>query len=522
MTPLPAPRSLVAHRDTTTVSVDTPIGDIEPEDLIWVADKAGVRVGYITAVTLARALRALRPNSAFSLEGLLLSSFEDALDAIVVVDVDGYVIFLNRAYEVILQVRREDAIGQYVGNVIPGSRMHIVAQTGIPEVGRPFLVNGHEYIVERHPIFEAGRVIGAVGRIMFRSIADVKLMVDRLDALQKQVEYYERQMSRDARARYRLEDLVGNGPALTNVKKLALRAARSNSTVLILGESGTGKELLAHALHNESARAGQPFVKVNCAAIPRDLLESELFGYESGAFSGALKGGKPGKFELANRGTIFLDEIADMSLEMQAKVLRAVQEREIQKVGGTREVKVDVRIIAATNKDLVKLTAKGEFRSDLYYRLAVIELQMPPLRERPEDIPLLVRSLMDRVCREAGIEVKALTPAAMEAMQSYAWPGNVRELVHTLERIVNIAEHDVIDWADLPPYVVSNAVPSAVAPTPLGKPSSAIRERLNMTERDLVMKALQATGGNKLRAAEQLGIHRSVLYRKLQRWGIEA
>jgi transcriptional regulator with PAS, ATPase and Fis domain len=450
---------------------------------------------------------------------LIFSVFEDALDAMVVVDAKGIVLFLNRAYETILNVHRDKALGRHVTEVLPNSRMHIVAQSGVPEVGRPFQVGSEEFIVERHPVFVSGQLVGAVGRVMFRSYTDLKSVVDRLDQLQKRVEYYERQFNREARAKYQLADMIGDGPAMARLKTLAARVAQSNATVLILGESGTGKELLAHAMHSESRRSMHPFVKVNCAAIPKDLLESELFGYESGAFSGALKGGKPGKFEQAHTGTIFLDEIAEMPLEMQAKVLRAIQEREIQKVGGLKETHVDVRIVAATNKDLPKEVAEGRFREDLYYRLNVIELQMPPLRERLEDIPLLVRSLIERVCSEAAVEVKILTPAAMAVLQGYHWPGNVRQLVHTLERVVNTVDNDVIDWADLPPYVGLRRSGTDPGATVVGT-AGPMRKQIEETERQLLVDALRATGGNKLQAARRLGIHRSVLYRRMERWAI--
>lgn len=504
------------------VEADTPVTAIDPADLIYVVED-GKTVGQVTAVGLARGLRQRRQETFWekgSINEMMRGVFEDALDAIVVVDTSGIIVFLNRAYEVILGIKRQEALGKHVSEILPNSRMHIVALSGIPEIGRTFRVEDKEYIVERHPIFVSGKVVGAVGRVMFRSIGDLKLMVNRLDQLQRQVDFYESQLSRDARAQYTLDDLVGEGEAMTAVKTLARRAARSNATVLILGESGTGKELLAHALHSESRRAMHPFVKVNCAAIPKDLLESELFGYESGAFSGALKGGKRGKFELANKGTIFLDEIADMSLDMQAKVLRALQEREIQKVGGTHDVKVDVRIVAATNKDLLRMVAQGQFRADLYYRLNVLEIEMPPLRDRGEDIPGMVRSLMARVCREAGIEVKALTPGAMAALQTYSWPGNVRELVHTLERVVNIVDADLIDWVDLPPYIRTKGQSAGRVPTSTPSQVGPIRGKLDQTEKELCLEALQVCGGNKVKAAAQLGIHRSVLYRKLKSWGI--
>ncbi len=503
-----------------SVPAEAALTDIEPCELTWVTDPSGHTVGYITAVALAKGMQEQVRGGFWSQEtvGDLISSvFEDALDAMVVVDSNGIILFLNRAYEVILNVRREEVIGRHITLTLPNSRMHVVARSGVPEIGRPFQVGQQEFIVERHPVYVRGKLMGAVGRVMFRSVAGVKSMVDRLDALQRQVEYYERQMNSEARARYGLSDLVGDGPAMTQLKAMARRAAQSNATVLILGESGTGKELLAHAMHAESRRAAFPFVKINCAAIPKDLLEAELFGYESGAFSGAAKGGKPGKFELAHRGTIFLDEIGDMPVEMQAKVLRAIQEREVQKVGGTKDIKVDVRIVAATNKDLLKEVAQGRFREDLYYRLNVIEMRMPALRERLDDVPALVRSLMGRVCTEAGIEVKALTPAAMDAMQKYHWPGNVRQLVHTLERMVNTVDADLIDWRDLPPYVI---VGQAAAPA---EPEAAPAERrtpLQEVERELIIDALRSSNGNKLQAAKSLGMHRSVLYRKMARWGI--
>jgi len=540
MTPLGRSRTELRRRlapGDPTVREETPISEIEAAELTWVLNEAGLPVGYITAVDLARSLQELRRNTPESgMDKLLLSTFEDAMDAIVVVDANGTVVFLNRAYEVILGVKREHALGRYITHVIPGSRMHIVARSGIPEVGRPFKVADKEFIVERHPIFDGDKVIGAIGRVMFRNVLQMKSVMEQLDKLQKQVDYYERELNREARARYTLDDMVGSGPAMSSLKALAKRAAQSNSTVLILGESGTGKELLAHAIHNASRRAGFPFVKVNCAAIPKDLLESELFGYEAGAFSGALKGGKPGKFEQANRGTIFLDEIADMPLEMQAKVLRALQEREIQKVGGTREIHVDVRIVAATNKHLWSMVEKGEFREDLFYRLAVIELMMPSLRERPEDLPALVRALMERTCREAGIEVKALTDEAMSALQAYSWPGNVRELVHTLERLVNTVDSDLVDRLDLPPHVLRRGRHSGAEPGPVTPPAAAtleggrtaaalesvgpLRGRLREAGREAILKALEQTGGNRLRAAEVLGIHRSVLYRKMKQFGI--
>jgi transcriptional regulator with PAS, ATPase and Fis domain len=298
---------------------------------------------------------------------------------------------------------------------------------------------------------------------------------------------------------------------------MAVKTAKGSSSVLILGESGTGKELFAHAIHNASSRCHGPFIKVNCAAIPEGLLESELFGYEEGAFSGARKGGKPGKMELANGGTLFLDEIGDMPLSMQVKMLRVLQEREFERVGGTKTIKLDVRVITATNKELEELASTGQFRCDLYYRLNIVSLTIPPLRERKDDIPLLCEMLLRKINHKLECFVDTISPECMARLTAYHWPGNVRELENVLERAVNIMDEGVCILVEhLPSSILTPKTNDAVEQTNRDDLTEARQD----AEKNAIMKALATTGGNKSKAALLLHVNRSVFYEKLRRYNI--
>ncbi|GMV44416.1 MAG: sigma-54-dependent Fis family transcriptional regulator [Myxococcales bacterium] len=323
--------------------------------------------------------------------------------------------------------------------------------------------------------------------------------------------------------------LIGRSPGLRKVFDIVDRVAATPTTVLITGESGTGKELVASALH-EHGRAGRPFVKLNCAAIPHELMESELFGHEKGAFTGAVAS-KPGRFELAHGGTLFLDEIGEIPPSSQVKLLRAVQQQEIERVGGVRTVKVDVRIVAATNRDLKTMVADGTFREDLYYRLAVVPIHLPPLRERPDDIPLLAESILARHAERLVRPPRRLTPGALRALQSYPWPGNVRELENVLERSLLFCDAPAMDVADLPPEVqgaqastpqipmVPSTPASPTAPR-MGSLKDIVKEATEQVERDLITRALAATGDNVTHAARLLGLSRRGLQLKLRELGI--
>ena len=322
--------------------------------------------------------------------------------------------------------------------------------------------------------------------------------------------------------------LVGTAPALQKVFSLIDKVADTPSTVLIIGESGTGKELVARALHEHSGRKNESFIRINCAAIPRTLMESELFGYDKGAFTGAVSA-KPGRFELADRGTLFLDEIGELAVEMQVKLLRVLQESEFERVGGIRTLRVDVRVIAATNRDLVKEAAAGNFREELYYRLNVVPIQLPPLRERVADIPLLVSHFLTRFNERLRKSVSGLADEAMAALLRYPFPGNIRELENVIERTVLLAEGPVIEARDLPPNVAqlsssppppplrSQALPLGSSSRPLATSlKDIVRQETERVEREMIQRALSDTQGNVTQAAKQLGISRKSLQIKMK------
>ncbi len=311
-------------------------------------------------------------------------------------------------------------------------------------------------------------------------------------------------------------EMVGSSAGLKQVLEAVRRAAPTNATVLIQGESGVGKELVARMIHRNSLRSRERFVQVNCAAIPEDLIESELFGHEKGSFTGATEK-QIGKFEQADRGTIFLDEIADMSLKTQAKVLRVLQEGEVERVGSARTIKVDVRVIAATNKNLELEIEKGNFREDLFFRLSVIPISVPPLRERTEDIPALVRHFADLFARDNNFRPRRITPAAMDLLQRHRWKGNIRELRNTVERLIIMSPGDAIDVPDLPESVRFDARPAA--PDNKDKPGT-LREFKEASERAFLVEKLRENGWNISKTAEAIGTPRSNLYKKLEQYGI--
>ncbi|MCC7441653.1 MAG: sigma-54-dependent Fis family transcriptional regulator [Bdellovibrionales bacterium] len=319
--------------------------------------------------------------------------------------------------------------------------------------------------------------------------------------------------------------LVGASPQMQEIYKVIGKIAPSPTTVLITGESGTGKELVALAVHTRSDRVKKPFIKVNCAAIPSTLIESELFGYERGAFTGAV-GSKPGRFELAHEGTLFLDEVADMPQEMQVKLLRALQEKEIERVGGVTSVRVDVRIIAATNKDLEKEVAEGRFREDLFYRLNVVPLRLPPLRERRDDLVTLIGYFIERFNTRLGKTVSRIEPRCFAALRSYAWPGNIRQLENLIERMVLLADADMLTYDALPDPVKDAGSGPSGNPTPeeiqdLSNFKDIVRRRMQDLERGFLERALEETEGNVTRAAERLGLSRKGLQLKMKELGIQ-
>lgn len=320
-----------------------------------------------------------------------------------------------------------------------------------------------------------------------------------------------------AHTRYTFEHIIGNGQAIQRSVQQARQVAASNSTLIIYGETGTGKELFAQSIHNASPRCGGPFIVINCGAIPASLIESHLFGYEAGAFTGAKREGQQGLFEQANGGTLFLDEISEMELELQSRLLRVLQEREVVRLGGKKRIPIDVRIITSTNKDLWQMAVSGKFRQDLFYRLNVVDLRIPSLRERVEDIPLLAKYFINQFRASFGTFVQDISPEAVRCLQCYTWPGNVRELQNCIERIMNLTTNEIIQVEDLPALIRESYISvydkTAGHPIPL---ENATRRK----EREIIIRALEVSGHNRRVAAEKLGISTTTLWRKMKYLGI--
>ncbi|MEJ9314672.1 sigma 54-interacting transcriptional regulator [Priestia megaterium] len=447
---------------------------------------------------------------------------ESAYEGIVIVDTDGIIKEFNAAYCRFLGKKREEAIGKHVTEIIENTRVHIVSETGTDERGYVQHIQGQDMIVHRIPIRKEGKIVGAIGMLIFEGVSELYNILGRMQELSRKVTEAHLPNSEQTENNNHFDQIIGESPAIQTVKEIARKAAKTPSTVLITGESGTGKELFAKAIHYSSPFSEGPFVSINCAAIPEQLLEAELFGYEEGAFTGARKGGKPGKFEQAHKGTLFLDEIGDMPLLMQAKILRVLQDREVERVGGMKSQHVDVRIIAATNKRLEDLVKKGEFREDLYYRLNIIRLSIPPLIERKEDIQILLIHHLKSFCEKFGIIKKSFSFEAMRYLQEYQWPGNIRELVNTVEMLVSLVENQEITEKDLPAHFRKKDTSSFITEktSDTNRLLKKVREDILSSEKDTILKALADVNGNKAAAARILGIQRSTLYIKLKKYGL--
>lgn len=449
------------------------------------------------------------------LKNLLETILDLSSDGIIAVDRNYKITMCNKSFASFLNKKPEDIIGKHVKEVYGNPIFPKAMETGEPEYGYLTTLNGKEIIANRVPIIKDGEIVGALGSIVFGNLDDFWALAKKIQNLKNQLDYYKDELEKVHRTKYTLDHIIGQSKEIVAIKETVRRVAHSNSTVLITGESGTGKELFAHALHTESARRKGPFVKVNCAAVPENLLESELFGYQEGAFTGARKGGQIGKFEIANGGTIFLDEIGDMSFHMQAKLLRVLQEKEIERLGDNRPRKVDVRVVAATNRNLEDLVAKGEFREDLYYRINVVSLNIPPLRKRLDDLELLVDYFIKRFNKQFGQNVKKVDPEVINIFYNHDWPGNIRELENVVERAFNVLDGDKIKKKHLPLYLQKISLHKNKR---VG--SGGLPELVEEAEKEAILEALNAANGNKMKAAKLLGISRAGLYKKLKRYKI--
>ncbi len=438
---------------------------------------------------------------------IILNSVHEAIE---VADTDGVIKYVNPAFTRITGIPEHERIGKNIFLVSPEGALATVLRTGKNIFGHRIRVGGSnsEVISNAAPIYVDGGMIGGV--VVFQHLTDVMKLMEELRKSTSLIENLYEKLGQITTSKYTFKDILGTSNEIKKSIQVAERSARSNSTVLLLGESGTGKELFAHAIHHASPRREKPFIKVNCAAIPENLLESEFFGYTKGAFTGAVKS-KIGKFELANGGTIFLDEIGDMSLNLQGKLLRVLQEMEFEKVGGNQTIKVDVRVIAATNRNLRELIRQGRFREDLYYRLNVVEITIPPLRSHKEDLPLLCNNLIIKLNRKLGKKVKGLSKDAEEALFSYNWPGNVRELENVIERVMVTADDEVITKRNLLQHVsqFKNSTEKDLDIIPI-----------DQMEQMLIRKAILKFGNTvegKRKAAQSLNISLATLYNKIKK-----
>jgi PAS domain S-box-containing protein len=470
------------------------------------------RNGWVHRLMKGLSVRASESGQALK---MLEVAIDNAYEGLVITDADGIILKLNQAYADYLGVQIKEAVGHHVTEIIENTRMHIVARTGVAEIAQIQKIRGHEMVCSRIPIVEEGRVVAVVGKVMFQDVDDLFAMIDRFKRLKNELEFYKKELNKSLGAKYSFDNIVGASDELEKVKELGRKVAHSDSTVLLEGESGTGKEMFAHAIHIESNRSLGPFIKVNCAAIPESLFESELFGYKEGAFTGAYKKGKKGKFALAHGGTIFLDEVSELPLSMQVKLLRVLQEREIEPVGSEQSEAVNVRIVAASNKPLEPLVERGLFRNDLYYRLNVVKLSIPPLRQRVSDIPLLTAKILKQLEKETGIPVEGVDAETETVFTAYSWPGNVRELRNVLEQTLYVKSGTIVSKRDIPRSVVTSAE-GREAPDR----QRTLKFQLSQVEETVIRRALQEEKGDRLAAAARLGISKSSLYAKVEQYGI--
>lgn len=446
----------------------------------------------------------------------IMQEFLDQFRGLVVVDHESNIVFINAYYANEIGYDPKEIIGLPVKQVIPNSKLPVVLESGKAIWGDVFCYSGFTSICNRWPLMKDGKIIGAVSYSVFDRIKESDNLFESLQELRGQLDYYKDKLKKYSGARYSLADIVGSSEGVVELRKAILRAGCTGSTVLIQGETGTGKELVAHSLHQESLRTHYPFIKLNCAAMPYELIESELFGYEEGAFTGARKTGKKGKFEQANKGTLFLDEVSQLTIPAQAKLLRALQEREIERIGGATPIPVNVRIVAASNDDLEAMVKQGSFRSDLFYRLNVVPIKIPPLRERMSDIPVLVKKFVEKYREQAGLGPVEVSPEALALLQGYGWPGNIRELENAVERAVGLCRTSLLDLSHF-----DWLMPKIQKPFKITSTQDIIKDAKADAERNVILKILHETRGNKKKAAEMLQMDRSLLYQKMRRLGIK-
>lgn len=441
---------------------------------------------------------------------LLLSVLDAIPLGVIIADKSGEIIYINTSFTAITGVNSKQRVGRNILEIAPHCPLAQAITHGISTYGEKFQMYDApmEILTNAKPIMVDGQLVGAVS--IFHDITELQRLNRKLRGSEKTIEKLSDKLANIALAKYEFKDMIGNSFKFNEAISVANRAAKTDFMVLILGESGTGKELIAHSIHNASKRREKSFIKVNCAAVPENLLESEFFGYEKGAFTGANRT-KLGMFELAHEGTIFLDEIGDMSLVLQSKLLRVLEEKEVYRIGGEKSIKVDVRVIAATNRDLKEMVKMGRFRKDLFYRLDVINVLLPPLKDREDDVVLIANKFLKDISYKIGISRKEFTEAAYEKLKKYHWPGNIRELKNVIEKAIVISNDEFITEECLSfisqpekEVIITNDVYS-----------------LELMERKMIKLALEKFGDTvdgKTKAAEALSISLRTLYNKIKRY----
>jgi transcriptional regulator with PAS, ATPase and Fis domain len=449
----------------------------------------------------------------------LFERLADHCEGAVVVDDHARIVWISDKYLRRLHIASAaEALGREVEAVIPNSLMREVVRTGEPILLDIMEIGDESLVVTRMPLNDAdGRLIGAIGFVLYDRLQSIRPLISKFARLQADLERTQRKLAEERRAKYTLSSFVGASPVLLELKRRARRAAQLDTTVLLLGETGTGKELLAHAIHATSPRAQRPFVAVNVAAIPETLLEAEFFGAVPGAYTGVDKRGREGKFALADGGTLFLDEVGDMPLPLQAKLLRVLQEQEIEPLGSNRVMHLDVRVIAATSLDLNELVRVGRFRPDLFYRLNVLSIRLPPLREHVADLGAIGEVILEQIAQRTGMRQCELSISAIDFLGRWHWPGNIRELRNVLEKAVLECDHERLEAGDFRAILPRvEAAPAEREPSPArAAPVVRLAEAVAAAEREAIAAALAASGGRKSVAAQLLGISRATLYEKL-------
>lgn len=453
--------------------------------------------------------------------------FEQA-GIIAVTDKHARYVYVNKRWENDTGIPREVAIGSYNHDLIEGSRAIAAIKTG-KAVSGDLLIrtkNGKELpgVMTYMPIFNGDEVVGCFISSSFLSVDQAYVFLEKMESITAEYEFLKGEMRRRSGVRYNVEDIIGDSDAVKYLKERIYFAGSCNSTVLIEGETGTGKELVAHSIHGCSTRNIFPFVRVNCSAIPENLLESEFFGYEEGTFTGGKKGGKRGKFEKAHLGSIFLDEINHLHLSMQPKLLRVLQEKEIERLGTSESIAVDARVIAASNISLQKMIGDGLFREDLYYRLNIMTITIPPLRKRKEDIPLLADHIIQKLNKQMGRNIKGITKDGLEYLKKKNWPGNVRELQNVIERAINASRKDELNLASFAKEDSFGESEKPIHSNPRISDyediSKSLIERKGCLEKEAILETLELCDQNKSKAAKMLNISRTLLYKKLEKYQI--